>query len=105
MTEPIRDVYAGRLNGNGTNRVTFVMEWVWRIITVIILPVVVYMLVQISAIHASVASIQARVLVIEQRTQMLPPLDYRAYIDAKFQVVTDQLNELTTDLKLHMREP
>ena len=107
--------YTGESNGNG--RVAFLMEWIWRVATVIVVPVVVYMLVQLASIQATVADINARVLVLEQRTIQLPPMDYRNYIDEKFLAVQRQitanslllsanaemLNEIATDVKAHIR--
>ena len=55
--------------------------------------------------------IDERLEVIETKTLMLPPGDYRAYLDAKFEAVASanaetnrQVGELRADLKLHMRE-
>jgi len=97
----IRDPYIG--NGTTAGRTTFIMEWIWRVLTVIVIPIVGYMIVQVSAIQASVASIQARVLVLEQRTAQLPPGDYRAYIDQKFADMTRRLDEIAVDVKIHLR--
>ena len=101
MSNPIRDPYIG--NGTPQGRVTFIMEWIWRVMTVIVIPIVGYMVVQVSAIQASVASLQARVLVLEERTEAMPPIDYRAYIDAKFADMTRRLDEIAVDVKTHIR--
>jgi len=98
MAQHIRDDYTER---NG--KVTFVMEWLWRLITVLLVPVIVYMMSQIVAIQATLADNKARLSAVELKTSMQPPMDYRSYIDEKFRAVATQLAEIKADLQAHMQ--
>jgi predicted transcriptional regulator len=108
-----RDI--GVENGEGRNsKMSFVMEWIWRVLTVVLLPMMVYLLVQLSAIQATQVDTRARLFALEQKTAILPPGDYRAFLDAKFESlknrmearaeeVDKQLDEIKADLRIHMR--
>ena len=93
------DKYAG--NGFGNGRLTFVMEWLWRILTVLVLPVVIYMMAQQTQLAGDVAELNGRIVVLETKTQSMPPVDYRQYLEVRFAEIIKQIDKNTTILTLN----
>jgi hypothetical protein len=73
----------------------------------ILMPVIVVLLTILASVvianQAKLAELEARMQTVEARTAMLPPIDYRTYIDSKFAETNRRLDELHNELQAHSR--
>lgn len=89
---------AGPINGAALHR---------KLTDLVVLPLVVAGLIWIGKTvmgnERHLIEIDARLRTIEAKTALMPPADYRAYIDAKFAEMTRRFDDLTIQLRDHDR--
>lgn len=88
-------------NGNGSQFHWRTVDWIVRLLVPFIAISVSILFTVVVANQAKLAAIEVRLESIEARTQLLPPADYRAYMDSKFAEMFRELDEVREELRLH----
>lgn len=88
--------------GNGRDFHWKAVDWLIRILVPFNAIVITVMLGVVVANQAKLASIESRLEVVEERVRLLPPTDYRVYIDSKFAETNRRIDELKEVLDNHI---
>lgn len=79
-----------------------------KLIDVVLVPLIVASLLWIGRTvmynQVKLTEIEERLHTIETKTSVMPPADYRQYMEAKFAETNRRLDQLSQDLREHMRE-
>jgi hypothetical protein len=89
----------GSENGAGFHWRT--VDWIVRLLVPFIAVGVSILFTVVVANQSKLAAIEVRLEAMEARTQLLPPADYRTYMDTKFAEMFREIGEVREELRLH----